>query len=117
MVKSDVSSVNPQDFQFKLNQHTKLFSMAKTPILSNFSINAILPEITDASPAPTPSPSPSISSDQEFSNDVNVDVESESEGNYLVSRVRIYFMGKCLVVSWNSVLFFVVEEMLACGLS
>lgn len=84
MVKSDVASVNTQDFQFKLNQRSTLFTMAKTPLRSNFSINAILPEITDASPAPTPSPSPSILSDQEFSNDINVDGESELEGNYLI---------------------------------
>lgn len=58
--------------------------MGRTPLRSNFSINAILPETMQDSPAPTPSPSPppcqspSMASGEDMS-DVNVDVESDCE--------------------------------------
>lgn len=61
-------------------QRPTILTMARTPLKSNFSINAILPEITDA-PSEL-SPSPSNISDQDYSDgDVNVDMDSECEGN------------------------------------
>lgn len=67
----------------KKELNMKFCEMGRTPLRSNFSINAILPE-TMTSPAPTPSPSPppcrspSMASGEDLS-DVNVDVESDCE--------------------------------------
>lgn len=59
----------------------KFCEMGRTPLRSNFSINAILPE-TMQSPTPSPSPppcqSPSLASGEDLS-DVNVDVESDAD--------------------------------------
>lgn len=85
MVKRDENAINAHQYQLQLQQHHQtILSMARTPLRSNFSINAILPETMQTSPAPTPSPSPpcqspSINSDQEDLSDVNVDIESDFE--------------------------------------
>lgn len=64
-------------------QQPTILAMARAPLKSNFSINAILPNLT-ATP-PELSPSPSNISEQDYSDgDVNVDIESEIEGNYSI---------------------------------
>lgn len=50
---------------FSMNSHQTLFGMARTPLKSNFSINSILPETVQDSPAHTPSPCASPSSSLE----------------------------------------------------
>lgn len=63
-------------------QQPTILAMARAPTKSNFSINAILTNLT-ATPPPELSPSPSNNSEQDYSDgDVNVDIESEMEGNY-----------------------------------
>lgn len=85
MVKRDENVLSSQLYQFHLQpQHQTTLSMARTPLRSNFSINAILPETMQESPAPTPSPSPpcqspSLASASEDLSDVNVDIESDFE--------------------------------------
>lgn len=57
-----------------------VISMARVPLKSNFSINAILPDLANRSPTEL-SPQPSTTSDAESSDgDVNVDYESDNEG-------------------------------------
>lgn len=67
---------------------TFLSTMARVPLKSNFSINAILPEIADRDTPPndddgSPAPSaPSEMDDASSDGDVNVDYESENEGKH-----------------------------------
>lgn len=70
-------------------EDSTLITMARAPLKSNFSINAILPEIanrtpTDGSPAPS-----SVSEPESDDADVIVDYESENEGNYLLIHFSI----------------------------
>lgn len=64
-------------------EDSTLITMARTPLKSNFSINAILPEIANRTP-PEGSPAPSSASEPDESDDADVivDYESENEGNY-----------------------------------
>lgn len=65
----------------KPNNSTVL-TMERVPLRSNFSIDAILPEIVNRAPSePSPAPSPSTVSDAGDSSDgdVNVDLDYESE--------------------------------------
>lgn len=63
-------------------KESTIIQMARTPIKSSFSINALLPEITSAPPSEL-SPSPSTISEQDYSDgDVNVDMDSDAEGIY-----------------------------------
>lgn len=69
----------------KLEQDSTFIStMARVPLKSNFSINAILPEIAERDTPPEASPAPSATSDVDDVNsddgDVNVDYESDTEG-------------------------------------
>lgn len=68
------------------NESTFLATMARVPLKSNFSINAILPEIAERDTPPTegsPSPSaPSEMDDASSDGDVNVDYETENEGKH-----------------------------------
>lgn len=74
----------------KKREHTEstfLATMARVPLKSNFSINAILPEIADRDTPPnddgSPAPSaPSEMDDASSDGDVNVDYESENEGKH-----------------------------------
>lgn len=62
-------------------QPPTILAMARAPLKSNFSINAILPNLTTT--PPELSPSPSNLSEQDYSDgDVNVDIESDIEGNH-----------------------------------
>lgn len=63
------------------DESTLISTMARVPLKSsNFSINAILPEITRETPQEA-SPAPSVECDDDSSNeDVNVDYESDLEG-------------------------------------
>lgn len=71
------------------DESTLLSTMARVPLKSaNFSINALLPEITRETPQEA-SPAPSVESDGESSNeDVNVDYESDLEGKHHKSQIR-----------------------------
>lgn len=67
------------------NESTFLSRMARVPLKSNFSINAILPEIADRDTpshdgSPTPPSAASEIDDASSDGDVNVDYESENEG-------------------------------------
>lgn len=67
------------------NESTYLPQMARVPLKSNFSINAILPEIADRDTpshdgSPTPPSATSEMDDASSDGDVNVDYESENEG-------------------------------------
>lgn len=76
-------------------QQPTILPAARTPLKSNFSINAILPNLTSA-PSALSTPSPSNASEQEYSDgDVNVDVESETDGKY-----RIHFANQLLKINF-----------------
>lgn len=65
-----------------------VISMARVPLKSNFSINAILPDLANRTPTEL-SPMPSTASDAESSDgDVNVDYESDVEGRL---TIRFFF--------------------------
>lgn len=75
-----------------------IITKTRAPKKSNFSINAILTNLTTT--PPELSPSPSNNSEQDYSDDdVNVDIESDIEGNYRllvslslkISQAKIYF--------------------------
>lgn len=72
-------------------ESTFLATMARVPLKSNFSINAILPEIADRDTPPdddgSPAPSaPSEMDDASSDGDVNVDYESENEGKQIAGK-------------------------------
>lgn len=84
-----VNIVNTQNMQQKkmgkidCEPQATILSMARAPLKSNFSINAILPNLTSG-PSEL-SPSPSNTSEQDYSDgDVNVDIESDIEGNFTI---------------------------------
>lgn len=82
-------------------QQPTILAMARAPLKSNFSINAILPNLT-ATP-PQLSPSPSNMSEQDYSDgDVNVDIESEIEGNYYLSNLLFVLL---LELIWDCLRF------------
>lgn len=71
------------------DESTLITTMARVPLRSNFSINAILPEIADRDTPPEGSPAPSGPSDADDASsdgDVNVDYESENEGKHRKSK-------------------------------
>lgn len=75
--------MNKIDKKREQNEPTFLSTMARVPLKSNFSINAILPEITGSDTPPEGSPAPSAPSEMDDASsdgDVNVDYESENEG-------------------------------------
>lgn len=83
-------------------ESTFLATMARVPLKSNFSINAILPEIADRDTPPdddgSPVPSaPSEMDDASSDGDVNVDYESENEGKHPENTI--------LVNLWNLLLY------------
>lgn len=83
------------------DQQPTILAMARAPLKSNFSINAILPNLTET--PPELSPSPSNTSEQDYSDgDVNVDIESEIEGNY---RVFLFSIVKFCAASEDLIYF------------
>lgn len=78
--------------EHKSDEITLLPMMARVPLRSNFSIDAILPEIANRSPTErSPVPSTTSDADDLSDGDVNVDLEYESnnEGK-LASFSQIY---------------------------
>lgn len=75
------------------NESTFLATMARVPLKSNFSINAILPEIAERDTPPERSPSPSAPSecmdDASSDGDVNVDYETENEGKHTTNEYNM----------------------------
>lgn len=64
-------------------EDSTLITMARAPLKSNFSINAILPEIANRTPTEgSPAPSSASEPDESDDADVIVDYESENEGIY-----------------------------------
>lgn len=77
--------MNKSEIKRERDESTLLSTMARVPLKSNFSINAILPEIADRDSLPEGSPVPSATSDADdisSDGDVNVDYESENEGKH-----------------------------------
>lgn len=78
--------MNKSERKREQDDSTFLSTMARVPLKSNFSINAILPEIAERDTPPQASPAPSAPSDVDDVNsddgDVNVDYESDTEGKH-----------------------------------
>lgn len=75
----------PGEKKREQSESTFLATMARVPLKSNFSINAILPEIADRDTPPEGSPAPSAPSEMDDASsdgDVNVDYETENEGKH-----------------------------------
>lgn len=86
------------------NESTYLSQMARVPLKSNFSINAILPEIADRDTpshdgSPTPPSAASELDDASSDGDVNVDYETENEGKQFWQK--IYFSQKKFQICGN----------------
>lgn len=76
--------MNKSEIKREKYESTLLSTMARVPLKSNFSINAILPDIDRDTP-PEGSPAPSATSEPDdisTDGDVNVDYESENEGKH-----------------------------------
>lgn len=98
--------MNRSERKREQDDSTMLSTMARVPLKSNFSINAILPEIADRDTPPEGSPAPSAGSDVDDANsddgDVNVDYESDTEGKHsnLLNNNQIHSF---CAISTNSV--------------
>lgn len=94
------TNMNRSEIKRERDESTLLSTMARVPLKSNFSINAILPEIAerDSPPEASPAPSPSATSDVDdmsSDGDVNVDYESENEGeHHKFKKKKISFIFK-----------------------
>lgn len=76
------------------DESTLISTMARVPLKSNFSINAILPDLNrDTPPEASPAPSPVSDVDDVNSDDgdVNVDYESDTEGKHQTSIFHVQF--------------------------
>lgn len=61
-----------------------LLTMARVPLKSNFSINAILPDLANRTPTEgSPAPSTASEPDDSDDGDVIVDYDTDNEGDYL----------------------------------
>lgn len=77
-----------------------LLTMARVPLRSNFSIDAILPEIANRSPTePSPAPSTGSEADDSSDGDVNVDMDydTENEGKSSHQIHGLLCSSKCLI--------------------